>query len=159
MGYSKRQFVEAAFEELGLASYIFDLSPERLNSALLRLDSMMAFWNGKGLRLSYPLPGSPENSDIDAESSVPDFANDAIILNLAIRLGPSMGKSVPSETKASAKQAFDTIVMRFAHPLEMALPNTMPAGAGTKSWRRDNAFLYPVAPTIDAGSDGPIEFT
>ena len=159
MGYSKRQFVTAAFEEIGLASYVFDLSSEQLDSALRRLDSMMASWNGKGLRLSYPLPGSPENSDIDAESSVPDFANEAIILNLATRLAPSMGKLVPIETKAAAKQALDVVLLRFAFPLEKSLPNTMPAGAGTKPWRRDNAFLYPVQPTLDAGSDGPIEFT
>ena len=34
MGYSKRQFVAAAFEEIGLASYVFDLQPEQLQSAL-----------------------------------------------------------------------------------------------------------------------------
>jgi len=66
MGYSKRQFVEAAFEEVGLAAYVFDLQPQQLESALRRLDAMMAEWNAKGIRLGYPLPGSPQNSDINA---------------------------------------------------------------------------------------------
>jgi hypothetical protein len=159
MGYSKRQFVTAAFEELGLASYVFDLSSEQLESALRRLDVMMATWNGQGIRLSYPLPGSPENSDIDAESSVPDSANEAIITNLALRLASGIGKTVQPETKVAAKQAYNVLLSRAAHPLEMALPNTMPSGAGTKPWRRDNAFLYPQPPNIDAGSDGPLKFT
>ena len=65
MGYSKRQFVAAAFEEIGLASYVFDLQTEQLQSAMRRIDAMMADWNGKGIRLGYPLPGSPQDSDLD----------------------------------------------------------------------------------------------
>lgn len=74
MGYSKRQFVAAAFEEIGLASYVFDLQPEQLQSALRRLDAMIADWNGKGIRLGYPLPGSPQYSDLDEPSEVPDLS-------------------------------------------------------------------------------------
>jgi hypothetical protein len=85
VGYSKRQFVEAAFAEIGLASYVFDLQPQDLEQALRRLDAMMAEWNAKGIRLGYPLPGSPQDSDINAESEVPDSANEAIICNLGIR--------------------------------------------------------------------------
>ncbi|OYW93885.1 MAG: hypothetical protein B7Z23_04325, partial [Pseudomonadales bacterium 32-61-5] len=88
MGYSKRQFISAAFEEVGLASYVFDLQPQQIESALRRLDAMMAEWNAKGIRLGYPLPNSPESSDLSAESQVPDSANEAIITNLAIRIAP-----------------------------------------------------------------------
>ena len=59
MAYTKRQFVEAALTEIGLASYVFDLQPEQLEYARRRLDAMMADLNGKGLRLSYPIPSSP----------------------------------------------------------------------------------------------------
>jgi hypothetical protein len=56
MSYTKRQFVTAAFEEIGLASYVFDLTNDELTSACKRLDAMMADWNAKGIRLSYPIP-------------------------------------------------------------------------------------------------------
>lgn len=56
MGWTKRQFVTQAFEEIGLASYVFDLTPEQLDSALRRLDTMIASWNALGIRLGYPLP-------------------------------------------------------------------------------------------------------
>lgn len=51
MAYTKRDIVAMAFEEIGLAGYVFDLQPQQLEGALRRLDSMMATWNGKGLRL------------------------------------------------------------------------------------------------------------
>jgi hypothetical protein len=159
MGYSKRQFVYAAFEEIGLASYVFDLQPEQLQSALRRLDAMMADWNGKGIRLGYPLPGSPQDSDLDEPTLVPDWANEAIICSLGIRVAPSYGKQVMNETKATAKQGYDTLLQRATFPLEQQFPNTMPSGAGNKPWRvYDNPFLRPPVSPVEAGPDGPIQF-
>lgn len=159
MGYSKRQFVSAAFEEIGLASYAFDLQPQQLESALRRLDAMLASWNALGIRLGYPLPSSPEFSDIDAESEVPDSANEAIITNLAVKLAPSYGKQVMPETKATARETYNTLISRAVLPMEQQLPGTMPAGAGNKPWRvYDNPFLRPPIDPVLAGQDGQIEF-
>lgn len=159
MGYSKRQFVSAAFEEIGLAAYAFDLQPQQLDSALRRLDAMLASWNALGIRLGYPLPSSPEFSDIDAESEVPDSANEAIITNLAVKLAPSYGKQVMPETKATARETYNTLISRAVLPMEQQLPGTMPAGAGNKPWRvYDNPFLRPPVDPVLAGQDGQIEF-
>jgi hypothetical protein len=159
MGWTKRQFVTQAFEEIGLAAYVFDLTPEQLQSALNRLDSMMAAWNAKGIRLGYPISSSPQNADLDEQTGVPDSANEAVYLNLGIRLAPGFGKTVAAETKASAKMSYDTLLSRAAMPPEQQLPGTMPSGAGNKPWRvYDNPFLRrPVDPLL-AGEDGPIEF-
>jgi len=159
MGYSKRQFVAAAFEEIGLASYVFDLQPEQLQSAMRRLDAMMADWNGKGIRLGYPLPGSPQDSDLDEPTLGPDSANQAVITNLAIRLAPSYGKQVMIETKAVAKDSYNTLLQRATMPSEQQLPSTMPAGAGRKPWRTyDNPFLRIPTDPVLAGPDGQIDF-
>ena len=158
MGYSKRQFVAAAFEEIGLASYVFDLQPEQLQSAMRRLDAMIADWNGKGIRLGYPLPGSPQDSDLDEPTLVPDSANQAIITNLAIRIAPSYGKVVMPETKAVAKDSYNTLLQRATAPLEQQLPGTLPSGAGKKPWRvQGGPFLRPPVDPVLAGYDGPIE--
>ena len=93
MGYTKRQFVTAALEEIGLASYVFDLQPEQLQSALRRLDALMAEWNGKGIRLGYPLPSSPQDSDLDEESNVPDSANEAVIPSPTLAKAPILFSS------------------------------------------------------------------
>jgi hypothetical protein len=159
MGYSKLQFVQAAFEEIGLAAYVFDLQPQQIESALRRLDAMMADWNGKGIRLAYPIPSSPENSNINAETGVPDSANEAIITNLAIRLAPSYGKQVMPQTQTVARNAYQTLLSRATTPAEQQMPGAMPAGAGNKPWRLyDNPFLRRPEEGVLAGQDGDIEY-
>jgi hypothetical protein len=158
MGYSKRQFVNAGFEEIGLASYVFDLQPEQLEGALRRLDAMMAEWNAKGIRLGYPLPSSPQYSNMDAQSEVPDAANEAIILNLACRIATGYGKQVMPDTKIFARNAYNTLLARATLPMQAQLPRTLPSGAGNKPWRYDNPYLnQPIDPVL-AGQDGAIEF-
>lgn len=157
MGYSKRQFIEAAFEEIGLASYIFDLQPQQLESALRRLDAMMADWNGKGIRVGFPLSLSPQQSDLDEQTYVPDMANQAIITGLAVRLAPAYGKQVMPGTLAIAKSSYDTLLAKAAMPPEQQFPDTLPSGAGNKPWMYD-VFLPGPVDRVLAGQDGAIEF-
>ena len=156
MGYSKRQFVEASLEEIGLASYVFDLSPQQVESAVRRLDAQMASWNALGIRVGYPLPGSPQDTGLDDETNVPDAAYEAIITNLGIKLAPSYGKTVSPDTKATAKRTYDTLLSRAAMPMEMQLPASMPRGAGAKAY--DDPFVDNPTEPILAGRDGLLEF-
>lgn len=160
MGWTKRQFITQAFEEIGLAAYVYDLTDEQLDSALRRLDAMVAGWNANGVRIGYPLPSSPQNSDLDQETGVPDFANEAIYLNLARRLAPSFGKVVDSETKAAADFAYSSMANQVAVPTpERQMPNTLPRGAGTKPWRNTTTpFCNTPTDPVLAGTDGPIDF-
>lgn len=159
MSATKRQFIADAFTEAGLAGYIFDLQPEQLETALRRLDTMLASWNAKGIRLGWPLPGSPECSDLDDETNVPDAANEAIILNLAIRIAPSFGKTVAAETKVFAKQAYDQLLAIAAAPGQRQFPGTLPSGAGNKSWRTNGSpFTRSPCDPLLAGPDGPLTF-
>jgi hypothetical protein len=156
MGYSKRQFVEAAFEEIGLASYVFDLTPQQIEAACRRLDAMMASWNALGIRVGYPLPGSPQDTGLNDQTNVPDAAYEAIITNLGIKLAPSYGKTVSADTKTTAKRTYDTLLSRAAKPMEMQLPASMPRGAGAKAY--DDPFMDNPDDPILAGRDGPLEF-
>ncbi len=158
MGWTKRQFVLQAFEEIGLASYVYDLTPEQLNSALFKMDAMMATWNGKGIRVGYPLPTSPNNSTLDTQTNVPDSANEAIYTNLAQRIAAGYGKTVSPETKAAARAGYEVLLSRAAMPMEMQMPGTMPAGAGNKPWAVDNPFLDPPKDRLLAGEDSAIDF-
>jgi hypothetical protein len=158
MGWTKRQFIVQAFEEIGLAAYVFDLGPEQLESALRRLDSMMATWNGKGIRLGYPIPSSPQDSNLDSATNVPDAANEAIYLNLGIRLAPGFGKTVSVDTKVAAKMGYDNLLARMSMPMERQMPGDMPRGAGNKPWLTDQSFLTPPTDTLDAGQDSAIDF-
>lgn len=153
---TKRELIQGAHAELGLADYVFDLPTEQLQLALRRLDAMMAEWDGMGLRLGYPIPGSVEGGDLDAEAGVPDKAWETITLNLAIRLAPSFGKTVAPETRAVAHKGLNMLLGKVLPP-EQSL-GRIPAGAGNKNWRYDlDPFLRPRGPELDVGPDGVLE--
>jgi hypothetical protein len=156
MSWTKRQIIQQAFDEIGLAPYVFDLTADQLESALRRLDSMIAMWDSRGIRLGYPLPGSPQNSDLDSETNMPDVAVEAAFLQLAARLAPSYGKVVSAETKAAAKQAYDALLVQFATPPEMLIPAGFPIGAGYKPYAIDDPFASR-EDQIHVGSDSVLE--
>ena len=159
MSWTKKQFITQAYKEIGLAAYIYDLQPEQLQDAGVTLDAMMAMWNGKGIRIGYPIASNPEDVDIDTETNVPDSANLAIYMNLAILLAPGFGKIVSPETKRAAKDGYDVLAARGQAPGPKQMPKGYPKGAGHKAWR-DNHYPFTPAPAdeIEAGTDSIIEF-
>lgn len=157
MGWTRRQFVEQAFEEIGYATYVYDLEPEQIEAAARRLDAMMATWNGRGIRVGYPLPQTPGSGELDEDTLVPDYANEAIYLNLGIRLAPVVGKTVSRETKVNARVAYTQLLNQMTAPVEMQMPGSMPAGAGHKPYQNQNEFLNPPSDPIDVGQDGELD--
>lgn len=133
MSYTKRQLVNGALAEIGLAEYTFDMLPEQEQEALNRLDSMMYEWDMRGIRLGYPVPSSPTDSDIDVDSGVPGYAVEAIICNLAVSIAPSYGKQASMHTLSRASAAMNTVLSISARPRELRLP-VMPGGAGNKNF-------------------------
>lgn len=159
MAYTKRWFVTEAFSEIGLAEYVFDLQPEQLQTGLNLLDSQMATWDGKGIRVGWSIPNEAEQSDLDDEVDVPYYAREAIYLQLALRLAPRFGKTLSPDTKVNAKNAYDALMRENAQPVPMSYPSTLPAGAGNKPWRNQGTpFLGPPGNPLAAGGDGPIDF-
>lgn len=142
--YTKRDFILEAFKELRLAGYEYDLSPEMMESALKRLDSMMARWyDTYGLDVGYPLP-IPTTTDLDDTTDVAYGDNDAIVLNLAIAIAPRNGKNVMSQTAILAGTSLRALLTKYATTPTKAVDYTMvPAGAGYKapSTGNGNAFL------------------
>lgn len=160
MAWLKRDFVTQAFEEIGYASYVYDAMPEQLESVLKSLDAMMASWNANGIKVGYPISSSFNDASLDEKTGVPDSANEAIYLNLAIRIGPRFGKQIAQETKQAAKQALDALLVKISLPPEMQFSITVPSGAGNKA-RQGNRrpFLnQPVDPLL-SGQDDTINFT
>ncbi len=134
MSYSKRQFVEKAYEKIGVAKYSFDISPEMMVAATEDLDAMMGEWNGRGIRLGYPMPGSPEDTELDAPTAVPNWAWSAVYLNLALQIADSIGKAVSPETKTNAYRSYNTVMGRSLTIPQVQMPSSMPSGAGNR-WR------------------------
>lgn len=159
MSWTKRQIVEQAFEEIGISTYVFDLQPGQLQSAMYKLDAMMAEWDAKGIRLGYPISSSQNNADLDDDSGLPDWCVGPVYTNLGMRLAPSFGKQIHPATRADAKMGYNVILQRAARPPEMQFPHELPLGAGNKPWRDyDDEFVRGPLDPLLAGSDGELEF-
>ena len=159
MAWTKEQFIREAYASIAIGKD-FDVTPEELQTGLRKLDAMMATWNGRGVRLGYPLPSTPESSTLDTVCNVPDVANEAIYLQLAKRLAGDFGKVMSREAMIAAKEAMDAVLLRSAMPQEQQYPAGLPRGAGNKPWRDTNRPFFPEPdPGLLAGSDGPIDFT
>ena len=158
MSYTKRQLIEDAYAELALAGYVFDLTPEDLNMALRRMDSMVATWSARGVYISYPLYSSPDDSDISEDSNIPLKAVDAVICNLAMIIASSFGKQVPPDVRIRGKRGLDMLMVSM--PPEVQNPEYLPKGEGTKYLRVTKNPFFP-APKDDpmaVGGNGNLEF-
>ena len=134
MSYTKRQLIEMAFSEIGLGSYVFDLTPDQLLGAMRRMDAMLSLWLSKGIDLGYNFPTAPAIGDLDDDSGIPERAVLAVAINLGIGLGPTYGKQIPIEIKVSARDAYKDVLRVATVIPEMALPSTLPVGAGAKEY-------------------------
>lgn len=147
---TKRQICEDAFAELALSGAVFELSPEEMQTALGRLDRMVAWWESeKDIHLGYALPDPLLGSALDDESGVPDGAVQPLVTNLAVRLASVWGKQLSQDTRNAAKLGYDALLARAAAPRPAQMPATLPRGAGNKPWRNS-------APFFDEPDTGPM---
>ena len=156
MSYTKRQLVNAAFAELGLPDHVFSLSPDELSQAVARLDSLMAAWNARGIRLGYPIQSNPANIDLDTDSNLPDMAYSAVITNLALQLSPSVMMPINPMTSRTASDTLTILQAHHARPRKAQYGANTPMGAGNR--RRGGSTFFPSPPlVIEAGSDSDLD--
>lgn len=155
---TKRELIDMAFEAIGLAAYAYDIQPEQMEASRRKLDSMMAQWNARGIRLGFPVPSSPDGGDVDQETNLPDAALEAVYLNLAKRIAPGFGKQLTPETKAMARESFDALMVRAVKPIEMQIPGGVPLGAGVRTYSGRSGFTASPEDVLMAGDDSPLEF-
>lgn len=155
MGWLKRDFIKKAFGAIGFTAYDFDVPAEQKESALQTLDSMMAAWNGDGIRLGWPLPSDADTGDESADSNAPDWANLAIWSNLALLLGAEIGRDVSPVVQGHAVRGYAALLARAKSEIpEQQMPSGTLAGAGNK--RR--LTLDPPTSTLDAGPGEELDF-
>ena len=147
MNLAKIDIITAAFTEIGLVGYAADATPDELTAASTQLDRMIGKWAGDGL----PVRFTTGSTSLTAKITIPEWAAEAIVLNLAIRMAPSFGRTAMPATKADAAQALETVRKRSVIMQPMPIDNQVaPAGAG-------NRWPFRVSPYLaDATQNEPV---
>jgi len=159
MGWSKRDLIIQALDELGLASYVFSIEPEQFVSAARKLDMIANSWSAEGVDIGYSGSSSPDSGDLDSDSGIIGLAVEAVVLTLAIRLSPSYGKEIPIALISSAAKAKRSLMVALSPPVpQMSYGEMLHRGAGAKRVTTPDYYQNP-ADTIDSGSGPEIEFT
>ena len=142
MGWTKQQLIDMAFEEAGLSSGAFPISPEMYQTALMRLDSMMALWSIQGVRPGpYPLATDPSGSNLDDDSNLPDWANMAVYTKLGIMIATRRNKPVTAQLLSDADTSWNAMLVQLKKDNVMEFPTHTLAGAGARRWGYGRVFL------------------
>jgi hypothetical protein len=131
---SKRTIINMAFEEIGLAGYEFDATPEEQTSALRRLDALMLEWAGPGrnMDLGYNRPTMFGGGDLDEASLLPDWTINTVVLSLALRIMPALGKTLSAESRIALANGINALRANYAVVYERSIPSTVSLGAGMR---------------------------
>lgn len=157
MEISKRSLIERGFRAIGLRKSRFPITAEMYQDALEDMDAMLAIWNSsKGVRIGYPLPTTPEDSDLNQICSIPDIAVEPIALNLALRQAPGIGKTVSKEVSDGARDGLSALMGWCASNAipEIQLTRQTPRGAGNKPGMYGGGVFNRPADRIQTGADG-----
>lgn len=159
MAWSKRWFIGQMLDELGYASYIYNIPPEKLQTCLNRLDTMVADWYGNGINIGWPLPTKETSSFLDQDTNVEDSAHQTIITNGAIRIAPTVGKKVSSDTANAADDGYRALqqIAILDAMKDRSVDTHLPAGAGNKTFRGRSPFLLAADETDIETPNGTLE--
>lgn len=139
---TKRQIVQMAYENCGLASYEFDLTPEEYQAALRRLDGMMAQWEASSIYINYNFPIQFGGGSLDSPSGIPDNAVFAAAGGLALLIAPMFGKTISGEVRVQIASAMTALRASTAFPPQRVLQRNTPVGAGNKPWSIWQPFAW-----------------
>jgi len=129
-GRTKKAFIEMAFEELTLSGFEFDLNTEEVHKALRRLNVMMA--EPPFDQMGYNFPMEEDGSPAEA-SGITAADTQGIVMCLAVRLAPMIGKTLSVEFRSAANKSMAQLRAKYATiPVLDYAPLTI-RGAGSKS--------------------------
>jgi len=128
MSKTKREIIQAAFNELGMGGSGMDMSAEDFADVQVRLDGLMAQWHSQGIELGFPIGIATEP---DTDTNLPPDAEIAVICNLALQIAPSYGKAASPQTLINARQGFRVLLNKTTEiPKKRINTSAIPAGAG-----------------------------
>jgi hypothetical protein len=138
---TKQQIVQWAFEDIRLAGYTFDHTPNELASMLSRLDGLMREYRLRSINVGYNHPKTIGSSNLNDIAGFEDGLGLSIATLLAESFMDGMGKSYTPSFIAKKNRAWN-----FVYAYCAAIPNRSydkftPRGAGQKFYNTLWPFL------------------
>lgn len=147
---TKGELVTLAFDELAISGVTRKPKPEEQMLAIKQMDRMVGQWRNKGLCLGYA--DSAGSVDTNQESNLTLEQEQAVALNLALRLCPAFGLQPNIITMGDAKEAYQNLF-----PVELTMREGdpyMPTGSGGDfyrnqyGWCHNNFESYEINPPV-----------
>lgn len=132
MSVTKKQLIIDAYATIGFSDYFYNEDAEQINFALRILDRMLGNWESEGVNIGYNF-----DADVQAQSGIPQYAENAVVLNLCVMLANANGKQVPVDTKNDAIHAFSNMKLKFISIPELKRNTLMPRGQGARVYSTD----------------------
>ena len=126
--------ITSAFNEIGYADYLFDITPDQLFRVARQLDAMMGSWAASGIDVGYCYQQSPFQIDVNQLSNLPAAAVRAVYLALSLEVAPSFGKTLTQQAIVNANRAYNAMLVALAVIPSKQFNNTMLAGAGNRNF-------------------------
>lgn len=132
-GRPKRDIIELAFDDCGMAGYEFDRTPEEQSMALRKLNALMMEQPWAGLGYAQPSYGVGQ---AEGGSGLPDYAVNTVAMYLALRIAPGLGVTLSPEYKAAASRSLLNLQSQIATIPIVSLPGNTVRGSGRRLfWR------------------------
>lgn len=148
---TKGELIRAALGEFGITS-AFDITPEELQDGIARMNRIAAQWDGQGIRVGYNFGTSSQT-----DAGIPDTAENALVLALAVQWAPSFGKTVGQDTRVAAKQAWNALYISRGVRPQMPIPPQLPMGQGSKRGVLSSQY-FPEQSETTGLNDGAAEY-
>lgn len=157
MAKTKSDIVASALNKLAVTGFDYEIDPEELKAGVVALESLMADWDARGIKIGYAFAADPETANISDPCGLPDIAFRAVTYHLAIDLADSYGKQVSQSIAAGANSAMTSLMSATQYIPQVQYSSRMPRGSGNNL--RHNRFMrfYRPTTTLDADNAGPID--
>lgn len=133
---TKRELIGQAYTECALNGWEYDIAPDEMDKALLRLDMLTAELDGRGISIGYNAPFAIGQSYLGDPLGCPDQAFFGLATLLAQRLCPTMGKKLSQESREALNAAMKAVRATSASLVpSMRLQRGTPVGSGNR-WGR-----------------------
>ncbi len=151
---TKVELINSAYSQLRISGLTINPTPEDTETALWRLEDMMAEYWGRTLNFNYNFEEEPTAT---AASGVDRVHHRMIASNLAVTLCPDFGKDVPIKLDSIARASFSasSAVLARERVRQVAYPSRMPVGSGNRQFGNRFRKFFPSStpPITSAGNE------